>query len=51
MQGHVEQHEADHAALRSALLGRGEPLVLDHARPQPPLDQPLAGNVPIWLTM
>ena len=39
MQGHVQQQRADHPALGSSLLGRGEPAVLDHPRLQPSGDQ------------
>ena len=38
VQGHVHQHGTDHPALRAALLGRGEPTLVDHpgasARPR-----------------
>src|SRR3954447_25677933 len=36
VQRNVEQHRADHPALRSSLLGRGKPSLLDHAGAQPP---------------
>ena len=39
VQGHVHHQRADHPALGSSLLGRGEPAVLDHARLQPLRDQ------------
>ena len=35
VQRDVQQHGADHAALRSSLLSRSEPAILDHARLQP----------------
>ena len=39
VQSNIQQQRADHPALRSALLGRGEPAILDHARRQPLPDQ------------
>ena len=35
VQCHVHERGADHPALGSSLPGRGEPAVLDHARPEP----------------
>ena len=39
-----EQHRADHPALRSSLLGRGEPALLDHAAVSQPGDQSPGGE-------
>jgi site-specific recombinase XerD len=44
VQGHVHHQGTDHAALRRALLGRGEPTSLDHTRLQPSPDQFPAGD-------
>ena len=44
VQSNVQQQRADHPALRSSLLGRGEPAVLDHARLQPLRDQSPGGE-------
>src|SRR5438128_1061079 len=38
VQRHVQQHGADHPALGSSLLGRGEPSLFDHPCLQPLLD-------------
>ena len=44
VQSNVQQHRAYHPALRSSLLGRGEPTVLDHTCLQPPGDQSPGGE-------
>jgi hypothetical protein len=44
VQGDVQQHGADHPALRSSLLRGGELTALDHARLQPLPDHPPRGE-------
>ena len=44
VQGDVQQHGADHPALRSSLLGAGQSTVLDHARLQPLPDHSPGGE-------
>jgi hypothetical protein len=51
VEGDVQQHGADHTALRNAVLGALQLSLLDHARLQPLRDHPLAGNVPSMARM
>ena len=44
VQGDVQQHRADHAALRNAVLGAMQPALLDHARLQPLRDHSPGGE-------
>ena len=44
VQRNVQQQRADHPTLRSALLSRGEPALLDHASSQPPGDHAPPGE-------
>ena len=44
VQGDVQQHGADHTALRSSLLGAVQPTLLDHARLQPLRDHSPGGE-------
>jgi hypothetical protein len=44
MPGDVHQDRTDDPALWGALQGRGEPAVVEHARLQPPPDQPSWGE-------
>jgi hypothetical protein len=44
VQGDVQKQGACHPALRSSLLGAGQPAVLDHARLQPSADHSLSGE-------
>ena len=44
VQGDVQQHRADHTALRSSLLGAVQPTLLDHARLQPLRDHSPGGE-------
>jgi hypothetical protein len=46
--GHVEQQRTDNSALRRALLGGGEPAVVDRTGAQPPSDMFPGGNPPSW---